>query len=126
MVLSRVEVYPDDQLESGSEAIVDLTFLSARPLTVDGVAKVDILGPGYAWRAPSDHIPATGAIPTLKWLHGWRIIDRHRLAIPARVDASSARAEIAVYDHFTGALLPILDPVLAREGITISIYWWDE
>jgi hypothetical protein len=124
MVLSRVEVSPAAPLAPGQPVTVDLALLGARPLLVDDVVKVDLIGEGYAWRSQSDHVPATGALPTLKWLWGWRVEDRHRLAVPPDASTSSARAELVVYDHFTGEVLPLLDPALARQGIVVPLYQW--
>ena len=100
---------------------VDLTWLAARPLTEDVIIKVDLIGPNYAWRAQSDHVPAGGAIPTLKWIPGPAIHDRHRLTPPAGAELSNARLELAVYDHFSGHVLPIGDPRLAQLGESVEI-----
>jgi len=124
MIVSRVVVTPSGPLTSGQPVTVDLTLLGARPLLTDNVAKVDLIGEGYAWRSQSDHIPATGALPTLKWLWGWRVEDRHRLAIPPDASTAAAHAELVVYDHFTGEVLPLLDPVLAQQGIVVPLYQW--
>ncbi|MFQ5408457.1 MAG: protein O-mannosyl-transferase family, partial [Anaerolineales bacterium] len=101
---------------------VDLTWRAARPLTADDIVKVDLIGPDYAWRAQSDHVPAGGAIPTLKWIPGPAIRDRHRLDPPAGATATGARLELAVYDHFTGRVLSIGDPRLAQLGSTVLLF----
>lgn len=125
MLLTEIKVTPEGLLNPGDEVIVDLTFRGARPLLRDYVVKVDLIGEGYAWRAQSDHIPATGALPTLKWLWAWEVHDRHRLIVPPDADVSAAHAELVVYDHFTGEVLPILDVELARQGIAIPLYTWE-
>ncbi len=126
MVLVRSDLNPARPLAPGEAITIDLTLLSARPLLVDDVTKVDLVGEGYAWRAaPSDHVPASGALPTLKWLYGWRVVDRHRLAVPADASTLRATAEMSAYDHFTGQLLPLLDPSLARQGIAVPLYRWE-
>jgi hypothetical protein len=125
MILTRVEVSNAGPLHPGDEVIIDLTFLSARPLLQDYVVKVDLIGEAYAWRAQSDHVPATGALPTLKWLFGWEVHDRHRLIVPPDASTSAAHAELVVYDHFTGQVLPILDVDLARQGIAVPLYRWE-
>src|SRR5574341_937460 len=125
MILTRVEVSHPGPLHPGDEVMIDLTFLSERPLLRDYVVKVDLIGEGYAWRAQSDHIPATGALPTLKWLFGWEVRDRHRLIVPPDASTSAAHAELVVYDHFTGQALPILDVELARQGIAVPLYRWE-
>ncbi len=124
MVLSHVDVHPAGALRAGGSVRVDLTFLSPRPLLEDDVVKVDMIGEGWGWRAQSDHVPATGAVPTLKWLWGSRVADRHRLTVPADVSTTAAWAELIVYDHFTGERLPILDPELAELGIAVPLANW--
>ncbi|HEC21832.1 MAG TPA: DUF2723 domain-containing protein [Chloroflexi bacterium] len=124
MVLVGQRVSPAGALSPGGAVTVNLTLLAARPLLVDDVIKVDVIGEGYRWRAQSDHVPATGALPTLKWLYGWRIGDRHRLRVPAEAETTAARAEMLAYDHFTGRVLPLLDHALAEEGISVPVYVW--
>jgi len=68
-----------------------------------------------------DDIPAGGAIPTLKWIPGAVIRDRHRLQPPPNADLSNATLELAVYDHFTGHVLGIGDPRLARLYATVPL-----
>lgn len=99
---------------------VDLDWLSAGPLTEDYIVKVDLVGPGYAWRVGSDNVPAGGAIPTLKWVRGSLVHDRHRLIAPEGAEGI-ARLELAVYDHFTQRVLPILDPDVALLGATVPL-----
>jgi hypothetical protein len=124
VVLVRAAVTPPGPFSPGQEVIVDLTLLGARPVLHDDVIKVDLVGEGYSWRAQSDHIPATGAIPTLKWLWGWRVIDRHRLTVPTDAPTAAAHVEMLAYDHFTGQVLPLLDLDLARQGIAVPLYRW--
>jgi hypothetical protein len=124
MVLTHVEARPPDHLPADGRLRLDLTFLAARPLSQDDVVKVDLIGEGYAWRAQSDHVPASGALPTLKWVWGSRVVDRHRLQAPAG-ETLDAQAELLVYDHFTGRALPLLDPALAQLGPTVRLGTWD-
>jgi len=97
---------------------VDLDWLADKPLTDDLVVKVDMVGENYAWRDQSDAVPAGGAIPTLKWIPGIVIHDRHRLK-PQQ--ATPASFQLAVYDHFTQRNLPILDERLAQLGPTVTL-----
>ncbi len=117
LVLTRAQTRAEDD----GSLRVDLTWQAARPLTEDDIIKVDLIGPDYAWRVQSDHVPAGGAIPTLKWIPGPAIHDRHRLTPPVGADLTKARLELAVYDHFTGHVLPIGDPRLAQLGETVEI-----
>jgi len=125
MVLSGVKVTPSGLLKPGQEVIIDLTFLGARPLLADYVVKVDLIGDGYVWKVPSDHIPADGGIPTLKWLYGWEVHDRHRFIVPADASTTKAHAELVVYDHFTNQVLPILDVALSQQGTALRIWEWN-
>ena len=116
---------------------VDLEWLGTRPLVEDYIVKVDLVGPDQAWKVGSDSVPAGGAIPTLKWLRGSLVRDRHRLSAPdpgvaalasrrSGVEALAgepalAHLELAVYDHFTQRVLPILDPGVALLGGTVPL-----
>jgi hypothetical protein len=124
MALTHVEAHPPDHLPADGRLRLDLTFLAARPLSQDDVVKVDLIGEGYAWRDQSDHVPAGGALPTLKWVWGSRVVDRHRLQAPAG-ETLDAHAELLVYDHFTGRALPPLDPALAQLGPTVQLGAWE-
>jgi hypothetical protein len=104
--------------ESDGSYRVDLDWLANQPITDDLVVKVDLIGENFAWRDQSDSIPAGGAIPTLKWIPGIIIHDRHRLTM---LEATSATFQLAVYDHFTLRNLPILDSRLAQLGSTVPL-----
>ncbi len=126
IVLTGAAVRAPVPLSPGAVVEVTLRFRSAYPLAEDDVVKVDLIETGWAWRVQSDHIPATGAIPTLKWTWGSRIIDRHRLTVPDQATGEeSARLVLLLYDHFTGRPLPILDPALAAQGQTLGIWTSD-
>jgi hypothetical protein len=123
MVLSRVAVSPQAAPTAGDPAVVTVRLLAARPLVTDNVVKVDVVGES-GWNVQDDSIPATGAVPTLKWLYGWQVPDRHRLTIPADTPSSAAYVDLLVYDNFSGQRLPILDPALAEQGIAVRIFEW--
>ena len=106
---------------SSRELVVDLDLLAAGPLTEDDIVKVDLVGPDYAWRAESDSVPAGGAIPTLKWVRGSLIHDRHRLFITAGSAPGLSDIQMAAYDHFTNRVLPTLDPRIALLGPTAPL-----
>ncbi len=117
IILTRAEVTRETD---GSDR-VDLDWLADRPLTEDLIVKVDLVGENYAWRAQSDSVPAGGAIPTLKWIPGVVIHDRHRLKLPEGSEPSGSSFQLAVYDHFTQRTLPILDSRLAVLGPTVPL-----
>lgn len=114
LVLTGAEI----RREGDGSYRVDLQWLADQPITDDLIVKVDLIGDGYAWRAQSDSVPSGGAIPTLKWIPGIVIHDRHRLA---PLGDLPARFELAVYDHFTQLGLPILEPRLAQLGATVPL-----
>ncbi|MGF1506123.1 MAG: protein O-mannosyl-transferase family [Anaerolineae bacterium] len=120
IVLADVDL--PETLTPGAEVIVDLTFTAHRALFTDRVIKVDIIGAD--WLASSDHIPAGGAIPTLKWLPGWVIHDRHRITIPPDGQTAGARAELVIYDHFNNQVYPVLEPSLAEQGRAVPLGEW--
>lgn len=97
---------------------VDLEWMANEPITGDYIVKVDLVGENYAWRDQSDSVPAGGAIPTLKWIPGIMIRDRHRLTPQAQTPAAF---HLAVYDHFTQRNLPILDSRLALLGPSVAL-----
>lgn len=84
---------------AAEERIVDLRWLAARSLNDDYVVSVRVDG------AAHDGIPALGALPTLKWLRGAIIDDRH----PVRVIDQSRSGAVVVYDSVSRSDLPVLD-----------------
>jgi hypothetical protein len=120
MWLVGSRVGPGGPVRAGDEVRVALNFLAARPITRDYTVKVDLIGPGYAWQVGSNGTPAGGAMPTLKWIAGSRVTDVHVLTVPAGA-AGAAQLVMAVYDAFTQAVLPILDPLLAAQGPTVPL-----
>ena len=123
MVLSRVDHFAADPPGASDTVTVTVGLLATRPLVTDNVVKVDIIG-DEGWNVQNDSIPATGAIPTLKWLYGWQVPDRHRVTIPADAPSPASHIDLLVYDNFSGQRLSILDPALAEQGITVQIFDW--
>ncbi len=94
---------------------VALEFVGLRALVGDAVISVHVAGPD-AQTAPSDGVPALGAIPTFKWLPGSRIRDVHLIDLPAGA-TGEAEIALAVYDAFVNnRALPPLDERIARLG----------
>jgi hypothetical protein len=114
LALTRAEVTP---AQPGGQAVVDLEFVGLRPLTRDYSVSVQVPG----WAAQSDGTPALGAIPTLKWIRGTQVADRHRLTIPA--DAGTSSVTVTVYDAFTLEPLVVLDDraLKAGEGTRVTV-----
>jgi 4-amino-4-deoxy-L-arabinose transferase-like glycosyltransferase len=98
----------------GNEALVELEWLGLKPLVRDYTVSVQLLGES-GWRAQDDGTPALGAIPTLKWIRGTRVVDRHRIELPQRA-AGPANIQISVYDAFTQTPLSVLDDRFQRAG----------
>jgi len=113
--LQAATARPGDSLQ------VDLDFLAARPITADDTVSVAIVGPNYQWQALSDGTPAGGAIPTLKWIAGSRIHDRHYLTIPAGAAPGTATLSLTLYDAFTQRIVPVLDRDLAARGQSVPL-----
>ena len=111
------EVHPGERLT------LDLTFTAARPILRDYVISVQMTGQG--WRVTDDNVPALGAIPTLKWIAGASITDRHVLTIPANAAPGPATISVIVYDNFTQEPLALLDAELIKQGQSIPLGTWN-
>lgn len=93
---------------------LDLHWLSARPLVRDYIVSARIAGDGVY--QTHDSVPALGAIPTLKWIAGSRVMDRHPFALNGY--AGALRGTVVVYDSVTQLPLSPLDERY-DEGITV-------
>lgn len=100
----------------GAELLVTLHWLSARPIMSDYTVSVRIAGEGI-YRT-HDGIPASGALPTLKWIRGSRVTDRHTLDLGNY--AGTTAGTVVVYDAFTQLPLPALDERY-EQGVTINV-----
>jgi hypothetical protein len=89
----------------GGRLVVDVNWLSARAITTDYVVSARVAGSNTF--AVHDGVPAQGAIPTLKWIRGSAVVDRHAVALPEQ--AAGLAATVLVYDGFTQQELPALD-----------------
>jgi hypothetical protein len=95
-------------------ALIDLDWLALQPLTADYIVSVRLEGDGFF--KSHDGVPALGAIPTLKWLAGSRITDRHVIALGGY--RGPLRGRVVVYDSATGLPLPKLNKeVLSAEFV---------
>ncbi len=112
MVLTDVRG-PAGALEPGREVTLSLHFRGLRPLKRDYVVSAALTGlnpdGSWAWRDVHDTVPALGAIPTLKWIRGSKVLDPHRLTIPAETSAVPVEGTLSIYDHFTQQVLLPLD-----------------
>jgi hypothetical protein len=116
---------PRGDLARGAEVRLDLRFLGQRPLERDYVVSTALTGLNpdgtWAWRDSDDTVPALGAIPTLKWIHGSSVVDPHRMTVPVDAPSVPVTASLVVYDHFTQRPLPSLDERL--DG-AVSLRTW--
>lgn len=119
ILLTSAALSPSGPLHPGQTLTVDLRFLAARPITEDDAVSLKLFGNG--WFVQSDVTPAGGAIPTLKWITGSRIADRHRLIIPPDASPGSAQLMLTLYDAFTQRNLALLDPRLALLGPAVPL-----
>jgi hypothetical protein len=127
-VLMNVAVDKPSPLLPGDPLSYDLRLVATRPLLRDRIISVSLVGirpdGSWAWRDLSDGVPALGAVPTLKWIYGSTVLDRHRLSLPGDAPNGLAQAQIQVYDHFTQAVLPPLDARLLLGGAGIPLHTW--
>jgi len=104
---------PTGELALGAEIEMHLHFLSQRPLLRDFIVSTSLTGlqpdGAWAWRVSHDTVPALGAVPTLKWIHGSAVLDPHRMKIPDDSPVVPVEGSMLVYDHFTQRSLPSLD-----------------
>jgi len=92
----------------GETMAVDVELVSLRPLTSDDGTSVRVVD-GDGRFAAHDCQPALGAIPTLKWIRGSRVVDRHLLPLPEDFAAQSGQATLVAYERFRMMPLPPMD-----------------
>jgi hypothetical protein len=69
---------------------------------------VRLFGEDGRWLAQHDSQPGLGAVPTLKWIAGSRVVDRHLLPVPADFSEASLWATMVAYERFRAVpLLPM-------------------
>ena len=100
----------------GNEVVVDLRFSALRPIVHDYTISVRLADVKGGWSVQDDSTPASGAIPTLKWIREASVADRHVLVLPSNVVSGEAKLSLLVYDAFTLRPLAILDERLAKLG----------
>ena len=102
---------------NGSRLSIDLDWLALQPLTEDYKISVRLAGDNGFQRA-HDGVPALGAVPTLKWIEGSRIADRHVFDVGDY--AGPLTFEIVVYNQITRIPLIPLDERFP-DGVRIEI-----
>ncbi len=94
---------------SGETLAVDVTLVALRPLTSDDGTSVRLKAADGRWLDTHDSQPALGAIPTLKWIRGSRVVDRHLLQIPQDFSGGQVSATFVAYERFRMTPLPSMD-----------------
>lgn len=111
-------------VEPGGQLNVTHRFQSDRPILRDigiAVRQVGYEADNFTWAwlnsDPDNDIPATGAIPTLKWISGSQIDHPRTLTIPQNAVAGQAtEGFLRLYDVFTRRPVPILDERVTADG----------
>ncbi|MBU0705083.1 MAG: hypothetical protein KKC18_14595, partial [Chloroflexi bacterium] len=93
----------------GETMTVDVTLVALRPLTADAAVSVRLMDADGRWLDRHDIQPALGAIPTLKWIRGSRVVDRHLLRIPGDFTGDEVQAALVAYERFRMTSLVPLD-----------------
>jgi hypothetical protein len=93
----------------GETMAVDVTLVALRPLTNDDGISVRLVDETGRWLDTHDCQPGLGAVPTLKWIRGSRVIDRHLLQIPNDFAGGQVRATLVAYENFRATPLPSMD-----------------
>jgi len=93
----------------GETMAVDVTLVALRPLTSDDATSVRLMDADGRWLARHDMQPALSAVPTLKWIRGSRVVDRHLLPLPEDFTSEEVRATLVAYERFRMTSLPPMD-----------------
>jgi hypothetical protein len=101
----------------GDQLKVDLRWLSAQAITTDDIISARVDGDD-GFHAAHDGVPALGTLPTLKWIRGARITDRHPISLAGY--RGPLRGSVVVYNSFTQQQLPPLDERY-ENGITFGV-----
>lgn len=110
--LALIGVRAGGEWRQGGQGRVAMRFLGLRPIVRDYVISVGASGSATT-DAPSDWVPAIGAMPTFKWIGGSMVNDVHLIRV---LGGGEAELTLGIYDAFTTAALPPLDERFARQG----------
>jgi hypothetical protein len=114
----------DGAVSAGSQFDVSHRFVTDRPILRDigiAVRQVGYEEDEFTWAwlnaDPDNDIPATGAIPTLKWIAGSHVSHPRTLTIPENAEPEqTTEGFLRLYDVFTRRPLPILDERVTADG----------
>ncbi len=94
----------------GAVMTVDVSLVGLRALTDDLATSVRLTDEAGRYLGAHDCQPALGTVPTLKWIGGSRVRDRHLIPIPADWTGGPVRATLVAYERFRMTpLLPLDD-----------------
>jgi hypothetical protein len=94
---------------AGEDMPIDVSLVAMRPLTTDIATSVRLMDSSGTWIARHDMQPALGAVPSLKWIRGSRVADRHILAIPSDFSDAVTSGAMVAYERFRMVPLPAMD-----------------
>jgi hypothetical protein len=109
--------------------VLEQVFHSSQPVNRDYVVSVRLIGlepDGFhwSWWDLQDSIPAMGAIPTLKWIDGSRVVSPHQMTVqPSATPGQTITAALTLYDAFTNRPLPVLDERITAEFAWVPLGW---
>jgi hypothetical protein len=110
--LALIGVRVDGAWVQGEQGRVVLNLLGLQPIVRDYVVSIGASGTAVT-DAPSDSVPAIGAIPTFKWVRGSVVSDAHLIQV---LGSGEAELTMGIYDAFTTTALSPLDERFARQG----------
>ncbi|MCS7178741.1 MAG: DUF2723 domain-containing protein [Anaerolineae bacterium] len=93
----------------GAGMTVDVMLVGLRALTTDDATSVRLTDETGRFLGAHDCQPALGTVPTLKWIAGSRVRDRHLILIPADWTGGRVRATLVAYERFRMTPLPPMD-----------------
>jgi hypothetical protein len=99
---------------AGATARVDVTLVALRPLVDDIATSVRMMASDGRWLTRHDMQPALGAVPTLKWIRGSRVMDRHLLPVPPDFRGEAVQAALVAYERFRQTTQVVLDERFAQ------------
>ncbi len=114
-------------LSPNSSITIRQIFHSQQPILADISTSIRLVGYAeddftWAWADLDEAfgVPAMGAIPTLKWINGSKIIDPHQFTIPNSAQpGQQVGILLNLYDTFTNRPIPVLD-----ERFTPTTQWY--
>jgi hypothetical protein len=118
MALIGVRAQP---ARAGETMTVDVQLVGLRPLTRDDHTSVRLVDESGRWLSSHDGQPGLGGVPTLKWIRGSRVVDRHLLDLPEDFAGGTVRATLLAYEWFRMTPLPPMD---GRLGAAIPLGVW--